>query len=808
MFSNYLKIALRNLRRNKVFTAINVLGLALGLATCMVILLFVQHELSYDRFNEKADQIVRVVIKGRMQGDDLKEAHVMPPVAAALKKEYPEVLDATRIRNAGSPRIAYGDKLFRDDQLAYVDSNFFRVFTLPLVKRSATSALLQPNSVVITREVAKKYFGDTDPIGKVLVFKDANTSLTVTGLIDAVPEASHFHFGLFVSMSSLQEARSNSWMDSNFFTYLVLPKGYDYHRLEARLPQTVDRYIAPQMERALHMTLTQFRQNGSSIGLYLQPLTDIHLHSDLTQDLEAYGDIQYVYIFSVIAVFILLIACINFMNLSTAGAAKRSREVGIRKVLGSEKRQLIQQFLSESLLLTAIALILALGIVWSVLPFFNQLTGQELRLDLGRSPWLIPGLLLAGLFTGLLAGSYPAFFLSAFNPIAVLKTRSGGNRKSAGLRSGLVVFQFFISICLIIGTAVVYQQLSYIRHKQLGYDREKVVVVEECYWLGKNLDAFRQQLRQDPRIASVSASEYLPAGASDNNNFFAWPDDESLKLVKSIRYGVDENYLATLKMALAAGRNFSREFGADSSAAIVNETAARAFGWTQSPLAAIGHTLSKYEGGVKKTWHVVGVVRDFNFKSLHERITPVVMVLDRQDGTTIARIRTDDIPGVLASMRKSWTSLTAEAPFSYSFLDDRYNQMYKNERHTGLLLTIAAGLTIFVACLGLFGLATFTAEQRTKEIGIRKVLGADVKGIVALLASGFLRLVGLAFLLAAPVAWFFMNKWLQDFAYPVSIGYGVFLLAAGIAFMIALLTISVRAIRAATANPVKSLRTE
>ncbi|WP_431215711.1 ABC transporter permease [Puia sp. P3] len=598
MFSNYLKIALRNLRRNKVFTAINVLGLALGLATCMVILLFVQHELSYDRYNEKAGQIVRVVIKGRMQGDDLKEAHVMPPVAATLKKDFPEVLDATRIRNMGRPRIAYGDKLFRDDQLAFVDSNFFRVFTLPLVKGNARTALLQPNTVVITRDVAKKYFGDADPVGKVLVFKDANNSMTVTGLIDAVPEASHFHFGLFASMSSLQEARSDSWMDSNFFTYLVLPKGYDYHKLEARLPQTVDSHIAPQMERALHMTLSQFRQNGSSIGLYLQPLTDIHLHSDLTGDLEPYGDIQYVYIFSVIAVFILLIACINFMNLSTAGAAKRSREVGIRKVLGSEKRQLVQQFLSESLLLTAFALVLALAIVWLVLPFFNRLTGLQLKLDLTLSPWLIPGLLLAGLFTGLLAGSYPAFFLSAFNPIAVLKTRSGGDRKSAGLRGGLVVFQFFISICLIIGTAVVYRQLSYIQHRQLGYDRDKVVVVEETYWLGKNLNAFRDQLRQDPRIASVSASEYLPAGPSDNNNFFTYPDDESLRQIKGIRYGVDESYLGTLGMSLAAGRNFSRAFGADSSAAIVNETAARAFGW--APDAAVGHTLSRYEGDVKR----------------------------------------------------------------------------------------------------------------------------------------------------------------------------------------------------------------
>ena len=805
MLNNYFKIALRNLRRNKMFSAINIFGLALGLATCLTILLFVQHELSYDRYNEKADQIVRVVIWGMMQGGELKEANVMPPVAQTLKNDYPEVLDATRIRSMGQPRISYGDKTYRGDELAFVDSNFFQVFTIPLLKGNAKTVLNQPNSVVISRAVAKKYFGDSDPIGKVLEFKDAHATMTVTGLIDAVPENSHFHFELLASLSTLPESQSDSWMDSNFFTYLVLRKGYDYHQLEAKLPQTMEKYAGPQMQKRMGMTLAQLREKGNTLGLYLQPLTDIHLHSDLNGDMEPAGDIRYVYIFSAIAGFMLLIACINFMNLSTANSSRRSREVGIRKVLGSQKFELIRQFLTESLLLTVVALALALGIVRLTLPFFNQLAGKQLRLDLFQSPWILPGLLLFGLLTGLLAGSYPAFFLSAFNPVAVLKNRSSGTRKNAGLRSGLVVFQFFISICLIVGTTVVYKQLSYIQHKKLGYDRDQVVVIPENWWLGNNVTAFRQQLLQDPRIVSISASGFLPAGPSYNNNFFVYPGDEREKFIKTIRYEVDENYIGTLGMELAAGRNFSKAFGADSTAAILNEAAVRAFGWEKAPL---GQTLSRIDNGVKNTWHVIGVVKDFHFRSMHELITPVVMVMGKEYGSTIVKISTKDVTGVLARMQSAWTGLKADAPFSYSFLDDSFNNTYKAEKNVGLILTIFAGLTIFVACLGLFGLATFTAEQRTREIGIRKVLGADVPGIVTLLSTDFLKLVGLAFVLAAPVAWFAMNKWLQDFAYRINISWGIFLLAAFLAFTITIITISFRAIRAATVNPVKSLRSE
>ncbi|HEY6900930.1 MAG TPA: ABC transporter permease [Puia sp.] len=805
MLLNHLKIALRSLLRNKVHAFINVFGLALGLATCLQILLFVQHELSYDRYNKKADRIVRVVFRGRTQGGEMKEANVMPPVAATLRKEYPEVLEATRLRNYGRQRVTYGNLTLREDNLAFVDSNFFEIFTLPLLKGNAKTVLSLPSSVVITKSVAKKYFGETDPIGKVLEFKDGHASLTVTGLIDDVPETSHFHFGLFGALSALPESRSDSWMVSNFYTYLLLPEGYDPQKLEAKLPQTLEKYVSPQMQKAMGLSFAQFKEKGNSIALGLQPLTDIHLHSDLTLDLEAPGDIRYVYIFGAVAVFMLLIACINFMNLSTAGASKRSREVGIRKVLGSRKAELIRQFLTESFLLTALAMVLALGLVALSLPFFNQLTGLQLRLDPGTSPWLIPGLLLLSLVTGLLAGSYPAFFLSTFKPVLVLKNRIAGSRSSASLRSVLVVFQFFISICLIIGTTIVYQQLSYIQHKKLGYDRDQVVVIQENYWLGNNVNQFRRELKQDPRVLSTSASSYLPAGISDNNNFFVYPDDQSARLVKTLRYEVDNHYLGTLGMELATGRNFSDNYGTDSTAAILNEAAVKAMGWEKSP---IGHTLSRLDEGKKQTWHVVGVVKDFHFRSLHESISPVVMVLGKDYATTIVKIHTKDIAGVLTSMKQKWNGLKAEAPFSYSFLDDRFNNTYKTEQNTGRLLGIFAGLTIFVACLGLFGLATFTAEQRTREIGIRKVLGANVTGLLLLLSTDFIKLVLLAFLLAAPVAWMVMNKWLQDFAYRINIHWDVFLYSAILTFIITIITISLRAVRAATANPVKNLRSE
>jgi putative ABC transport system permease protein len=809
MINNYLTIAFRNLWRHKFFTALNVAGLAIGIATCLVIMLFVQHELSYDRFHEKADRIVRVVFRGSINGGLMKEASVMPPTAQTLKADYPEVLEATRFRTGGAPLFSYGDKTIKVN-FTFADSNFFQVFTLPLLDGDIKTALSQPNTAVVTQETARKFFGNENPIGKELALKGGNTSFKITGLMKEVPVNSHFHFDLFASMASMPDARSTSWMVSEFRTYLVLPPGYDYKQLEAKLPQVVKKYMGPQLQQAMGMSLTQFRQQGNDIGLYLQPLTDIHLRSDLNLELEPGGDIRYLYLFGAIALFMLLIACINFMNLSTANASRRAREVGIRKVLGSLKGELVRQFMLESALLTTFSLLLGLALVYWTLPFFNQLAVKELTLSLTTHLWLLPALLLLGLLVSVLAGSYPAFFLSSIHPVSVLKGsfaigKLSGNRKSIGLRSGLVVFQFFVSISLMVGTGVVYRQLQYIQNKKLGYDKEQVLVIESGR-LGKNEDVFRRQLLHDPRVSNASISVYLPAGPSNNNNYTVYAEDQAFQLVKTLRYGVDPRYIPTMGMQLVAGRNFSEEMATDSSGVILNETAAQTFGWGNH---ALGHTLTHSDNqGNKTTYRVIGVVKDFHFRSLHERIAPLLMMLGENGGAIIVKTKTRDFKGLLASMKKKWSIFTAEEPFEYAFLDERFEATYRSEQKVGQILAMFAGLTIFVACLGLFGLATFTAEQRRKEIGIRKVVGASVTDIVALLSRDFLKLVLVANVLAWPLVYFVMSRWLEDFAYRIELGPWLFILAGAAALLIALVTVSFQSIRAALANPVKSLRTE
>jgi putative ABC transport system permease protein len=810
MFNNYFKIAWRNLIKYKAFTAINIVGLAIGIATCLIIMLFVQDELSFDRFNEKADQIVRVVFRGTMNGEKMKESSVMAIVAATVRHDYPEVMDATRLGPNGSPKIIVGDKTFKDANFAYVDSNFFQVFTLPFIKGDIKSALLEPNTAVITQALSQKYFGNADPIGKVLNFKDWNQLFKITGVIREVPANSHFHFDIFGSMAGNPEARNTSWLSGTYFTYLVLQKGYDYKKLDAKLPQLTEKYMAPQLEKAFGVSLRDFRKKGSDIGLYLQPLTDIHLKSDFTNSIEPGGDIRYVYIFGAIAVFMLLLACINFMNLSTAGASKRAKEVGIRKVLGTVKYELIAQFIMESSMLTFISLMLALVLVKFSLPEFNSLSGKQLHLNLTQNPLTILGLLLFWLLVSFLAGSYPAFYLSSFKPISVLKTKFTGRGKSISFRSGLVVFQFIISVGLIVGTTIVYQQLSYIQHIKLGYDKEQLLVLRNSYLLGNNEEVLRAQLIRDPRVASVTRSAYLPAGPTNNALTTAFPDENRIKNGRVRIYEIDENYIPTMGMKIKEGRNFSKNFPSDSSkdapAIIVNETLAKTFGWGEN---AVGHTVNLYTDNVggKKGFKVVGVVQDFHFRSLHEPINPLIMVLQKSSGLII-KVKTKDIAGLLATLKSQWDAFRPEEPFTYAFVDELYNQTYISERKTGTILGIFSGLTIFIACLGLFGLATFTAEQRNKEIGVRKVLGASIPDLIALVSKEFIVLVGIAIAIATPIAWWAMNAWLRDFAYRINISWWVFVIAGLAAIVIALITVSFQAIKAAVANPVNSLRSE
>jgi len=803
MFKNYLKTAWRNIRKNKLFSAINILGLSIGIALCFLIMLYVQDELSYDRFNKKADHIARIIFQADINGGKINESIVMAPVAQTMKNDFPEVQDATRLARPGSSKITYKGKTFKDDQLALVDPNFFSIFTLPLIEGDVKTALTQPHTVVITRATAKKYFGGEDAVGKTLDFDNNMATYKVTGVIDNIPSNSHFHFDMFLSMTGWEPAKSDSWMGGNFYTYLLLKPGTDYAKMEARFPAMVEKYMGPQIQKQMGLSLSQFRTKGNSLGFALQPLTSIHLHSATNNEFEPGGNASYVYIFGGIAVFMLLIACINFINLSTASASKRAKEVGVRKVAGSGRFQLISQFLSESVMITVFALIIAFVLLQLALPAFNDISGKQLNLSIKPSLAFI----LLGLLVGVLAGIYPAFYLSSFRPIAVLKGKVAGNNKSFGLRSSLVVFQFFISVGLIIGTIVVYQQMKFIQNKNLGYNKEQLITIQNSYVLGRNEQVFKQQMLQDPRIVRATASMYKPAGPSNYNNALAYPQGNDNLIVNGVDYHVDEDYIPTFGMHIIAGRNFSKDFPTDSLGIILNETAVQALGWNS--MTAVGKTVIRQNSdrGTNVPFHVIGIVKNFNFKSLHQTISPLFMSYEPEGGL-IFKIKTSDVQGLLATMKKQWDSYHTDEPFSYAFMDDLYNKTYSAEQKTGTILNIFSVLTIFVACLGLFGLVTYAAEQRTKEIGIRKVLGASVTQVTKMLSKEFLKLVLIASLIAFPAAWWAMNKWLQSFAFRITISWWVFVVAAATALLIALITVSSQAIKAAMANPVNSLRSE
>ena len=770
-------------------------------------MLFVQDELSYDRFNEKADRIVRIIFKANINGGKISESNVMPPTARTLKNDYPEVQEATRLRNFGKPRIILGENTINDATLAYADSNFFDVFSISLLKGNPKTALSQPNFLVLSKKTSERFFGNQDPIGKIIYFKkDENVPFKITGVFDDIPLNSHFHFDMFGSMASDTEAKSSSWMSSNYFTYLVLPKGYDYKKLEAKMPQMVEKHMGPEILQAMGMTIGQFREKGNELGFVLQKLTDIHFNSSSTNELEPGGDKMYVYIFGIVALFMLLIACINFMNLSTAGASKRAKEVGVRKVMGSAKMDLVGQFLLESIILTALSLLVAIILVQIFLPAFNDISGKTLTFSIAQNPQIIIVLLLFGLFIGLIAGSYPAFFLSSFKPILVLKGRFSGTKNSIGLRQGLVVFQFCVSVCLIIGTAIVYLQLSYIQNKKLGYNQNQLLVLPNSWALGKNEALFKEILLKDSRVVNVTTSPYKPAGPTNSNNSLAYPEADDSQIMRTLQYGVDDQYIPTMGMEMAEGRNFSRKFSSDSTAIVINETAAKAFGWGKN---SVGHSITRLidNNGKKKVYQVIGVVKDFHFKSLHESITPLLMVYENNWGL-IVKIKTQDATGLLATMKTQWQSFGVDEPFSYAFMDDLVNKTYQAEQKTGVVLSIFGLLTIFIACLGLFGLATFTAEQRIKEIGVRKVLGANIGQIIGLLSKDFLKLVLIACVFAFPIAWYAMYKWLQGFAYKIEISWWIFVLAAFLSLLIAFLTVAYQSVKVALMNPVKSLKTE
>ncbi|MCC7401114.1 MAG: ABC transporter permease [Chitinophagaceae bacterium] len=806
MIKNYFKIAVRNLWKNKGFSAINIAGLAIGLACFILIALFVMDELSYDRFYPDADRIYRVDADIKFGGNNLNLTVSSDPMGPVLKKDYPQVEEYTRIyASEGSKLVRKGNEYINEEKIVYADSTFFNIFPQKVVSGETKTALFEPNTVVISETAAKKYFSTVDAAGKTIEID--KKPFKVTAVIKDMPHNSHFHFDFIMSMKNV-EYRWNDFLSHNFHTYILLKKGTDYHAFEKNFTQVLDNYVLPQAKQFMTglNSMEDFRKSGNKLDYSLMPLTKIHLYSHRFPELEANSNIQFVYIFSAVALFILLIACINFMNLSTARSVNRAKEVGIRKVLGTGKKNLIAQFLSESALMAFISLLLALVLTYFTLPLFNNIAAKSMNAGSIFSSSFLPFLIALPVIVGLLAGLYPAFFLSRFKPIAVLKGKINAGFKKNTLRSGLVVFQFFTSIVLIIGTVIVYQQLHFIQNTNLGFTKDQVLIIDDAYALNKNDEVFKNAVLQLPGVKSGTMSGYLPVNSSRSDNTYSREAVMDPKNALSMQsWIVDYDYINTLGMKIIKGRDFSKDFGTDSNAVILNETAAKVLGY-EDP---VGKKLFRQlPDGKTSSYTIIGIVKDFHFESLRQNIYPLGLMLGHSNSIISFKIATANIKPLIPQIQNKWKALAPGMPFSYRFMDDAFNNMYRAEQRVEKVAITFAILAILIACLGLFGLVTYMAEQRTKEIGVRKVLGASVPNLVAMLSKDFMKLVAIASVIAFPVAWWGMHTWLQDFAYRISIEWWVFALAAFIALLIALLTVSVQAIKAALANPVKSLRTE
>ncbi|MEP7267338.1 MAG: FtsX-like permease family protein [Saprospiraceae bacterium] len=746
----------------------------------------------------------------KVNSTEYHDKNTPAPMSAVLAKTYPKVQQSVRISGGNDMLVKKGDETIMEKNAFFADSNLFNVFTLPVIAGDPKTALSGPNAMVISASIAMKYFNTMDVIGKTL--KVENTTLyNITGVIKDMPEQSHLHFNFIISMAGSESAKSDFWLSNNFMTYVLVSKGTTQAQLEGYLEETAQKYAEPQLLKIVQSSFSDLEKKGGYFRYSSIPLTKIHLYSSLSSELEPSGNIQYVYISAIIGLIILLIACINFMNLSTAQSAGRAKEVGVRKVVGSGRANLITQFLAESLLTATVAFIFSVVLVVALLPLLNQLAGKEMTLSTGLSAWLFPALLGVALICGLLAGAYPALVLSAFDPIEILKGKFVLRIKGYRLRNSLVVFQFATAIILISGTLVIYQQLDFIRHKDLGYDREQVLVLNNAYALGEHVQTFKQEIMQLPGVIAGSCIENLPTSTANHWQRNAYSKDATMNASQTqtlVDWAVDADYIPALKMKMVLGRNFSIDMPTDSSAIIINETAVSSLGF-RDPLNA---KLYDFNSQTQQTteYHIVGVVKDFNAGSLRYTTEPLVMHYSKYGGQFIFRIKSVNIPQLIAQIESRYHSFDqmSSQPFLYSFLDDDFSNLYKVEQRTGSVFITFAALAIFIACLGLFGLAAYSAQQRTKEIGIRKVLGASVNGIIGLLSKDFIRLVVVAIIIATPLAWWAMSKWLQNFAYRITINWWIFFIASALALLIALLTISFQSIKAAIANPVKSLRTE
>ncbi len=810
MLKNYLKAALRNMRLHKGLTFITIFGFAAGLACCILITLFAIDQLGFDRQQAKADRIFRVGLTAALNNNVMSGPVSCAPLAETMKKEIPEVEAVTRFIGGGrgAPVVRYKDKVFSEERFYWADPTFFDVFSAAFVKGDPRTALQQANNVVLTRSMARKYFGGEDPLGKT-INTDNRRDLVVTGVVEDVPRQAHFHYDFLGSLAVFESSRSTSWIGNNFYTYVTLRAGASQAAVDAKLQEIVRNHAGPQFMKMFGVSWDQLLKSGAQYRYFLQPLTAIHLNSHLEFELEANGDMSTVYLFSLVAFGVFVLACVNFINLTTARAATRAREIGIRKAIGSGRGQLIGQFLFESTLTSFLAIALALVLAVLMRPFFNRLAGEYSDIVIGGNPWLLPILLSLLVLSGLVAGAYPAFYLSSFRPVQVLKGQQAGIRGKSFLRGLLVVFQFTLTIALIVGTLAIGRQLNYMQNKKLGFSKDQVLIVKKTDDLGKQVQAFKQELLANPNIEAVSNVSNLMGDPSFGDNVYRVPGVEGVAQHILWTIYADEGFPRTFAIQMAAGRFFEKDRPGDLQGIVLNETAVKALGLTDP----VGKELIQMidQGGNQLKLTILGVMKDFHFQSLHEEIRPLAIHRFGPEGfgkMVSVRFRPVALPALLAAIESTWRRLARGQAFEYEFFDVRFAAIYNSERNTARLLTAFSVLAIAIACLGLLGLATFATQQRTKEIGIRKVLGASVFNLSRLLSNEFLKLVLLANLIAWPLAYYVLQRWLRNFAYRASLDLGLFLLAGLLAVCIALLTVSYQSIRAALANPVNSLRNE
>jgi len=810
MFKNYFKIAVRQLKKQKMYSVIKIGGFALSIAACLLIALYIKDELSYDKSYPDANRIYRVTVEAFQNGKKISGADWPAPMAKALQEDFPEVEKSGRFMasplfyGAGSNEVRTSDKIENnyEDKFVYADQSMLDMLKVPMVYGDRARALAEPNTMVISKSKADKYFPNQNPVGKLLVLNDdKNKTYKIGGVMQDFPTTSHIQYDFLLTMTGYQlwDGEQTQWSASNYPTYILLRPGTNAARFESKLQMILTKYYLPMAEKSGDKGFVNIIKTAKLVA---QPITDIHLKSADIDDGLSKGDIRFVWLFGAVACFILIIACINFINLSTAKSANRAKEVGLRKVVGSHRSSLIKQFLTESLLFSFLSFGLGILLAGLLLPYFNMLAAKSLTIP-WAAWWLLPMMIVAAIVIGIVAGLYPSFYLSAFKPINVLKGQVSRGTKNSLLRNGLVVFQFTTSIILIIGTLVIYKQTHYILNKKIGFDKDQVMLIQGTGTLGSKTKSFRDELLKLADVNDVSVSDFLPiSGTKRNGNTF----HREGKMNEDIGVGgqiwsVDYNYIKTMGMKIEEGRDFSRDMASDSAAVVINKTMAEKMNLKKP----IGQQITNGW----QHFNVVGVVEDFNYETMRQNVEPLCLVLGG-DGSTIisVKIKTADAKNAIASIGSLWKNFAPSQPFRYTFLDEGFKNMYADVQRMGSIFTSFAILAIIIACLGLFALSAFMAEQRNKEIGIRKVLGASVSSITTMLSKDFVKLVVIAFVIAAPIAWWAMNKWLQDFAYRISIGWWMFFVAGIIVVLIALATISFQSIKAALMNPTKSLRSE